>query len=247
MNFIFRLLKRLLLLGLLFIIMFCGSYYLSGGTLYFDEPTTQRINRVVFLDREVNKVLDKDNYVTIDEIPESLTQAVVAVEDSRFYTHHGFDPEGIGRATLVNLQYGEVKEGASTITQQLVKNMFLSQDQTYGRKAEELILALDMELHYSKEQILEMYLNTIYFGSGFYGIKDATKGYFDKTPDQLALPEAAMLAGIPNAPSVYSPYENYMLAKKRQFIVLDAMVRAGYLRESIAEDAKIKPLYLARQ
>ena len=242
MTIIIRLLKRLALLALFLVIILCGSYYFSGGTLYFDEPTAQRINRIVFLDREVNKALNRNNYITLDEIPESLTQAIVAVEDNRFYTHHGFDPEGIGRAALVNLQYGEVREGASTITQQLVKNLFLSQDQTYGRKAEELILALDMELHYSKEQILEMYLNSIYFGSGFYGIKEASLGYFDKAPDQLALPEAAMLAGIPNAPSVYSPYEDYMLAKKRQFIVLDAMVKAGYLRENIAEDAKIRPL-----
>ncbi|MBR1697781.1 MAG: transglycosylase domain-containing protein [Anaerovibrio sp.] len=247
MMFLIRLLKRLIILAILFAVMFCGAYYFSGGTIFFEPATALRINRIIFLEREVNNSLDRDNYVSIDEMPESLTQAVVAVEDNRFSTPHGFDPEGIGRAALVNLQYGEVKEGASTITQQLVKNMFLSQDQTYGRKAEELLLALDMELHYSKEQILEMYLNTIYFGSGFYGLKDACKGYFDKTPDQLALPEAAMLAGIPNAPSVYSPYENFKLAKQRQFIVLDAMVRAGYLRENIAEDAKIKPLYLAHQ
>lgn len=244
---IIRFFKRLLMLAILFIIMFCGAYYLSGGTIYFDEPTAQRINRFVFFQREVDKALKKDNYVSIDQIPESMQQAVVAVEDNRFYTHHGFDPEGIGRATLVNLQYGEVKEGASTITQQLVKNLFLSQEQTYGRKAEELLLALDMELHYSKDEILEMYLNTIYFGSGFYGIKEAAKGYFDKPVEKLALPESAMLAGIPNAPSVYSPYVDFMLAKKRQFIVLDAMVRAGYLRENIAEDAKIRTLDFAKE
>jgi len=243
---IVRFLKKLCLLAILFLIAFCGAYYISGGTIYFEPDNAQRINRFVFFQREVDRALCKDNYIKIDQIPESLQQAVVAVEDSRFYTHYGFDPEGIGRATLVNLQYGEVKEGASTITQQLVKNLFLSQDQTYGRKAEELLLALDMELHYSKDEILEMYLNTIYFGSGFYGIKDAAKGYFDKPVEKLALPEAAMLAGIPNAPSVYSPYVDFKLAKKRQFIVLDAMVRAGYLREDIAEDAKIKTLYFAK-
>ncbi|MCR5175341.1 MAG: transglycosylase domain-containing protein [Anaerovibrio sp.] len=245
--FIIRLCKRLILLLLLFVTVFCGSYYLSGGTLYFDDETAQRINRVVFLRREVDKALSKDNYTGLDQIPESLQQAVVAVEDNRFYTHHGFDPEGIGRAALVNLQYGEVKEGASTITQQLVKNMFLSQEQTYWRKAEELLLALNMELHYSKQEILEMYLNTIYFGSGYYGIHDAAKGYFGKPVDRLTLPEAAMLAGIPNAPSVYSPFVNFKLSKERQIIVLDAMVRAGYVREAVAEDAKIKPLDFAHQ
>lgn len=247
MMFLIRLLKRLIILAILFAVMFCGAYYFSGGTIFFEPATALRINRIIFLEREVNNSLDRDNYVSIDEMPESLTQAVVAVEDNRFYTHHGFDPEGIGRAALVNLQYGEVKEGASTITQQLVKNMFLSQEQTYGRKLEELLLAIDMELHYSKDEILEMYLNSIYFGAGFYGVKDAAKGYFDKPVEKLSLPEAAMLAGIPNAPSVYSPYVDFKLAKKRQFVVLDAMVRGGYLRENIAEDAKIKPLNFAHE
>ena len=114
-----------------------------------------------------------------------------------------------------------------------------------GRKAEEFVLAMDMELNYSKDEILELYLNTIYFGSGYYGIKEASEGYFGKEPAMLALPEAAMLAGIPNAPSLYSPYVDFILAKKRQFIVLDAMTAAGYLRESVADDAKIKPIYLA--
>lgn len=214
-----------------------------------DESTTpsalDRVERMVFIKKAVQSKINSHNYVKLQEIPESLQQAVVAVEDRKFYSHWGFDMEGIFRATLVNLQYGEVKEGASTITQQLVKNLFLTHDQTFGRKGEEFILAMDMELNYSKDEILELYLNTIYFGSGYYGIKEACEGYFGKEPAMLALPEAAMLAGIPNAPSLYSPYVDFMLAKKRQFVVLDSMVAAGYLRESIAEDAKIKPIYLA--
>lgn len=204
-----------------------------------------RISRVLFLKKAVQARINQDNYVKISEIPESLQQAVVAVEDRKFYSHWGFDAEGIMRASLVNLQYGEVREGASTITQQLVKNLFLSQEQTMGRKAEEFLLAMDMELNYSKDEILELYLNSIYFGSGYYGIAEASEGYFGKSPSMLSLPETSMLAGIPNAPSVYSPYVDFMLAKKRQFIVLDAMVSAGFLRENIAEDAKIKPIYLA--
>lgn len=244
-------LKRLFFKFISFIIvilfLFATAYYFSNGKLgklVFDPVTANRIQRIVFIRQAVDKSLNKDSYTPIAEIPESLQQAAIAVEDSRFYSHKGFDIEGIGRAALVNLQYGEVVEGASTITQQLVKNIFLSQEQTYGRKAEELILAMDLELRYTKEEILEMYLNSIYFGSGFYGIKDAAKGYFGKPVSQLALPEAAMLAGIPNAPSVYSPHVDYNLAKKRQCIVLDAMVRCGYVRENIAEDAKIKTLYI---
>lgn len=209
------------------------------------NSTLNRLERVFFLKQAVNARINSANYVKLQDIPESLQQAVVAVEDRKFYNHWGFDMEGIFRASLVNLQYGQVREGASTITQQLVKNLFLSQEQTMGRKAEEFVLAMDMELNYSKDEILELYLNTIYFGSGYYGIKEASEGYFGKEPAMLALPEAAMLAGIPNAPSLYSPYVDFMLAKKRQFIVLDAMTTAGYLRESVADDAKIKPIYLA--
>lgn len=242
-----RLFIKLIYMIVIAFSLFAVTYYFSEGkigNLVFDPTTAKRLHRIVFIRQEVEKKLNRDSYVAIADIPESMQQAVIAVEDSRFYSHKGFDIEGIGRAALVNLQYGEVVEGASTITQQLVKNLFLSQEQTYGRKAEELILALDLEARYSKDEILEMYLNSIYFGSGYYGVKDAAKGYFNKPVSQLALPEVSMLAGIPNAPSVYSPHVNYNLAKKRQVIVLDAMVRCEYVRENIAEDAKIKPLYI---
>ena len=217
----------------------------SDATADGQPSSLDRVSRMIFLKKAVRARTAQPDYVKLQDIPESLQQAVIAVEDRKFYNHWGFDMEGIFRASLVNLQYGEVKEGASTITQQLVKNLFLSQEQTMGRKAEEFILAMDMELNYSKEEILELYLNSIYFGSGYYGIGQAAEGYFGKEPAMLALPEAAMLAGIPNAPSLYSPYVDFMLAKKRQFVVLDAMVAAGFLRENVAEDAKIKPIYLA--
>lgn len=211
-----------------------------------EEPgLSDRISRVIFLKRAVNRHIRQETYVTIDRISPDLQHAVIAVEDNRFYSHHGFDPEGIARASLVNLQYGQIEEGASTITQQLVKNLFLSQEQSFGRKAEELMLSLAMEANYSKDEILELYLNTIYFGSNFYGIHDASNGYFDKDADELSLAEAAMLAGLPNAPSLYSPYVDFLMAKKRQFIVLDAMARYGYISSEDAEDAKIKPIYLA--
>lgn len=204
-----------------------------------------RLSRLIFLREAVEKRVSQPDYVRLQDIPEAMQQAVIAVEDRKFYSHWGFDMEGIFRASLVNMQYGEVREGASTITQQLVKNLFLSQEQTMGRKAEEFLLALDMEINYSKEEILELYLNSIYFGSGYYGIGQAARGYFGKEPAMLSLPEAAMLAGIPNAPSLYSPYVDFMLAKKRQFVVLDAMTAAGFLRENVAEDAKIRPIELA--
>lgn len=206
---------------------------------------TDKINRLMFIKRAVSSRLANANYVPLQDVPDFLKQAVIAVEDNKFYTHHGFDLGGIARASLVNLQYGQIEEGASTITQQLVKNLFLSNEQSLGRKTEEILLALDMEANYSKDEILELYLNSIYYGSSFYGIGDASKGYFGKDVKDLTLPEAAMLAGLPNAPSLYSPYVDFMMAKKRQFIVIDAMVRAGYIDENTAKSAKIAPIYLA--
>lgn len=259
----------------LLLAVFLLTFFLSGGAKFFHpktwqnmgdllpkaeqqtpsnvtgreaEPSTlDRVNRILFLRRAVDSYRHSGHYIPIDQIPLNLQQAVIAVEDTRFLTHHGFDIEGILRASLVNLQYGGIEEGASTITQQLVKNLFLSQERSFGRKAEELILALDMEANYSKEEIMELYLNTIYFGSGYYGIQDAAEGYFAKQPKDLGLAEASMLAGLPNAPSLYSPYVDFMMAKKRQFIVLDAMVRSGYATKKQAEDAKIQPLYLAHE
>ncbi len=209
------------------------------------EDITTRLKRLLFLRDAVDERMAAKKIVSADEMPDELIKAIVAVEDARFFTHPGFDIEGIIRATLVNLQHGEIEEGASTITQQLIKNLFLSQEQTFTRKAEELALALDLEMRCSKIEILTLYLNTIYFGSGYYGIYDAAHGYFGKDPKDLTLPEAAMLAGLPNAPSLYSPYEDFLLAKKRQFIVLDAMVKNGAITEKLAESAKIEPLYLA--
>ena len=210
-----------------------------------DVSPWQRIHRLIFLPDAVNERVSTQHFIPVDRLPNRLIQAVVAVEDARFYSHPGFDLEAIARAALVNLQSGDIEEGASTITQQLVKNLFLSPEQSLERKMEELALAIDFEFRYSKNEILSLYLNTIYFGSGYYGIYDAAHGYFGKDPSQLSLPEAAMLAGIPNAPSLYSPYESFLMAKKRQFVVLDAMVRAGYIDERTATGAKIEPLYLA--
>lgn len=204
--------------------------------------------RVIFLSDAVEKRMSEhaENYVPLGRVGQTLQQAVIAVEDNRFYTHTGFDVQAILRATLVNLQFGHIEEGASTITQQLAKNLFLSQDRALSRKAEEFILAIDLEMHYSKEKILELYLNTIYFGSGFYGIHDASFGYFGKAPDELTLAEAAMLAGLPNAPSLYSPYVDLQAAKYRQAIVLETMIKYGYINPTTAENAKNEEIRLMR-
>ena len=238
------------LISLLFII-FITAFALGVGINLFLQPTGQgrdmdkilsdtessafrRIRRALFIKDAVNDKIREKNVIHIEEMPRDLIHAVVAVEDSRFFSHRGVDFTAIGRATIVNLEAGGIEEGGSTITQQLVKNLFLSSEQTFGRKLEEVLLALDIEAVYEKEEILELYLNTIYFGSNFYGVNEA------------ALEESALLAGLPNAPSVYSPYVNPELALKRQHIVLDAMEKNGYIIASTAKKAKNTALHFAR-
>ena len=249
----------------LLLIFFLGSFLWAGGgnTLKQWVPshilsqdtalpsvntsgTWERVYRLLALKSAVNAKLDKKNYVPLQQIPLTMQQAIIAVEDNRFYRHYGFDVEGILRASLVNMQTGTFAEGGSTITQQLIKNLFLTQDKTMTRKAEEFALAIDMELRYSKEEILEMYLNSIYFGSGAYGIGDAAKIYFGKSPQNLTLGECSMLAGLPNAPSLNSPYVDFNAAKQRQAVVLSAMSRYGFIGPQMAEEARLSPIQLAK-
>lgn len=211
-----------------------------------DLSLWNRCYRIIALKQVVNVRLSRTKCVRIQEIPPSMQQAIIAIEDNRFYSHHGIDTESVMRAVLVNMQYGQYLQGGSTITQQLVKNLLLSQDRTAERKLEEAVLALDMEMHYSKEEILEMYLNTIYFGSGAYGIGEASRIYFGKQPSELNLSECAMLAGLPNAPSLLSPYVNLDAAKQRQALVLTAMVKYNFIDQATAEEAKNAPIKLAK-
>lgn len=171
------------------------------------------------------------NYVTIDKVPQNLIHAVVAVEDQRFFQHLGFDPIGIVRAIVQNIKDGEISEGASTITQQLAKNLFLTQEKTLNRKVKELILAVKLEQIYTKEQILEMYLNVIYFGEGAYGIQSASRTYYHKDTWELSLEECATLAGLPQAPSAYNPKKHADLAEKRKRVVMDRMKKFSLINK----------------
>ncbi len=176
-------------------------------------------------------------YIPIDGIPQSLINAIVAVEDSRFFEHPGLDVVGIFRAAWTNLKSGGKVQGASTITQQLARTLFLSRERTYKRKIRELILAFKMELILSKEKILEMYLNQIYFGHGAYGVGSASQTYFSKDLSDITLSEAAILAGLPKAPNTYSPYRNPELAKNRQEHVLGRMVQTNFISKAEAKEA----------
>ncbi|MDM7938109.1 MAG: PBP1A family penicillin-binding protein [Cyanobium sp. CZS 48M] len=178
------------------------------------------------------------------QMPELVKEAFVAAEDRRFYQHGGVDPTGIARAMVRNLSRGSVEEGASTITQQLARTVFLSQDRTLIRKLKEAALAGKLERQLTKQQILEQYLNYVYLGSSAYGVADAAWIYFSKTPDQLTLPEAALIAGLPPAPSVYSPLVNPELALQRRSVVLERMKEAGFIDAGELAEAKASALQL---
>jgi penicillin-binding protein 1A len=176
--------------------------------------------------------------ISIDKVPEHLKQAFIATEDNNFYKHHGVDLKGVTRAVLRNFQSGDLTgEGASTITMQLARNAFLSFDKEWERKIKEAILAFKIEANYSKDEILSMYLNKIYFGSGAYGVQAAADTYFGKDVADLSLAECAMLAGIPQNPNVINPFQSVEKAKARQKIILNNMVKGGYIDKAAADDA----------
>lgn len=183
--------------------------------------------------------------VSIKKVPKNLQNAFVAAEDARFYQHIGIDPRGILRAVWTNITNRGVTEGGSTITQQLAKNALLTQERTLKRKFQEAVLAIQIERQYSKREILEMYLNQIYFGQGAYGVQSAAMTYFGKNVEDLNLAECALLAGIPKSPNYYSPYNNIKAAKERQSTVLDQMVRYGYISQTTANNAKKTKLNLS--
>jgi penicillin-binding protein 1A len=179
--------------------------------------------------------------VRIEQLPPYVPNAVIAIEDRRFRSHFGVDPVGLFRAVARNVFAGDVVQGGSTLTQQLAKNMFLTPERSLKRKVQEVILALWLEAKYSKDAILEMYLNRVYFGSGAYGIDAAARRYFDREPTELTLPQAAMLAGVLPAPSHYSPNRNPEAARKRASLVLNAMADEGFITPEEATTARDQP------
>ncbi|HZP36603.1 MAG TPA: PBP1A family penicillin-binding protein [Methylomirabilota bacterium] len=173
-------------------------------------------------------------FVPLAQIPKTLRDAVIATEDARFYSHHGVDPTGIARAIYQNFRRGRIVEGGSTITQQLAKVLFLTPDKSLERKLKEAVLALELERRYSKDRILEMYLNQIYFGHGAFGVEAAARTFFGKGVSELSLAECTLLAGLPKAPSTYSPFEHPEAAKRRRATVLARMVDVGSITQPVA-------------
>ena len=198
-------------------------------------------------DGEVIKTFAAYTYsnVELKEVPEDLVKALIATEDKNFYKHPGYDMLGLARSMVANVLAGHVVQGASTITQQLSRILFLSNEKTFTRKIKELQVAAQIEKTISKDKILEMYLNNVYLGSGAYGVKGAAKIYFNKNLNQLTLPEMALIAGLPQAPSVYSPYNNKKLAEQRRNQVLLRMYKMRYIDKKTYEEAKKAPIVLS--
>lgn len=231
-----KIFKFIFITIILAIIIGISAIFFNGHTLYKNAIADLPIEETI------EKIREKENFTTYNEVPEIFINAVVAVEDKRFFDHSGFDLISIGRAVITNIKDKELSEGGSTITQQIAKNIFFSQKKEFTRKVAEVFVAIDIEKIYNKKQILEIYINTNFYGSGYYGIYEASQGYYGKNPSELTDYEATLLAGVPNAPSVYSPKVNLSLAERRQSIVLSKMVQAGYLTKDeakIIEDQQI--------
>ena len=210
-KFIFKVFLWIFILLLLIASAILGFGYLK----YKDAINNLNISEAI-LDIQSDK-----NYTNLDNISKDYIDCVVAIEDHRFYTHKGFDILSIIRSTYINIKEKSLIYGASTITQQVARNIYFTQEKSPIRKVAEIFVALDLEKNYSKDEILELYLNIIYFGNGYYGIYEASHGYFDKKPLDLDFYEASYLAGLPNAPSVYS--ENDELAEERRLQVVTAV------------------------
>ena len=218
-----------IILGIIILAIIVVLAYL--GIIYNEVNTEIRAGKI---EKTVEGIRSRNTYVKKDKIDELYLKAVIAAEDRRYYSHGAVDVVGFSRAMYNNIISMKLKEGGSTITQQLSKNIFLDQRAEIDRKIKELFYSIELEKKYSKDDILELYVNTSYFGAGYYGIGPATKGYYDKTPEKLSLNEAAFLAGVPNAPSVYNPYEHYDLAVQRRNIVLKKMVFNGDITQQEA-------------
>ncbi len=243
-------LKKILLVTFLSIFLICVSAgFIGAGFIYFhfskDLPDVRKlkdhqpstITQVYSASDEkiAEFYIEKRIIISLEDIPLALKQATLAVEDSNFYYHFGIDPKAIFRAFITNMKAGHVVEGGSTITQQLTKTMFLSRERTLPRKIKEAILAVRLELVFSKDEILEMYLNQIYYGHGTYGVEAAARNYFGKTVKDLTIAECAMIASLPKAPNNYSPYKNPKRAKKRRNHVIRRMADVSFITHKQAK------------
>lgn len=219
------------LLCILLVAISIGLIWVGTGYKMYQDAI-----KAMPLEKKIANIKEIPNYTKLEELPQMYINAVISVEDHRFYQHGGIDIIAIGRAVINDIKAMSFVEGGSTITQQLAKNVYFTQEKKLERKIAEVFMAFDFEKALEKSEILELYLNTSYFGDGYNTVKEASRGYFGKEPKDLTDGECIMLAGIPNAPSVYAPTKNMDLAKQRQKQVALKMVEYGYLTEKQMED-----------
>lgn len=225
-----KIIKKLILWIISSIIIISVAVGIYGYQYYAEIMKKESI------ESKIQEIRQDYTYVKKEDLPQDYLNAIVAVEDRRFFSHGAVDPIGIARAILINIKNKSFQEGGSTITQQVAKNLYyISETNVVKRKVAEMFTAIEIEKKYSKEEILETYANTIYFGNGYYGIKEACNGYLKKEPKDMNLAESTMMAGIPNAPSVYAPTANKEYCKSRQRKVLASMVDAGYISKEVAD------------
>ena len=233
-----RLILKIIVIFIFFIYAFFGLFYLC--IKLSPKLNLKKANTIILYDKN-NKEFFRGNgskeWIDLKNIDKDLINATISTEDKRFYKHNGFDYVRIIKSIFINLKSGSIKEGASTITQQYSRNLYLDFDRTLTRKFKEAYLAFKMEINYSKDEILEGYLNTINYGNGVLGIENASKYYFNKSASDLTLGEASILAGIPASPQDYSPINNLKASKRRQKIILDSMVKNGYITKEEAKKA----------
>lgn len=226
-----KIFKRIILLILIVLIIIGSVCYINGKKLY-DEKLSE-----ISLEKKIESIKSDEDFFPLSALPEYYKNSVIAVEDHRYYKHGAIDVIALCRAVVSNIKQKDFKEGGSTITQQTAKNMyFITADDVVSRKVAEAILSFELERKYSKDDILELYINTIYFGDGYYGIREACEGYLHKSPKDMTLYDATMLAGIPNAPSVYAPTVNFNLTKSRQKKVVSSMLEYEYINQEQANE-----------
>lgn len=226
---IINLIKKLIIF-LFSIILIIGVFFCVKGYKLYEETIDEKP-----ISKTVEEIRNMDNFVCYSDLPQFYIDATISIEDHRFEDHCGIDLIAIGRATIADIRALSFVQGGSTITQQLAKNVFFTQEKRIERKVAEALLALKLELKYTKEEIFELYANTAYFGNGYYGVKNAAMGYFGKEVSKLSEYECAMLAGIPNAPSIYSDDIYGGSAVKRTDIVLYSMVKNGIITQETAD------------
>ncbi len=217
---------RIILVVFLIMAFICSIFIYKGYKIY-----KSALDEISVAEKVAELKADED-YVELKDMPKFYLDAVIAVEDRRFYSHGAIDPIALARAVWVNIKSFELREGGSTITQQLAKNIYFTQEKSALRKISEMFMACEIEKNCDKDLILELYLNTSYFGSGYDGIGEASRGYLGKEPIDMTRNESSMLAGVPNAPSAYAPDEHLDLAQQRQIQVLDKMVKYEFITEA---------------